>query len=108
MKESEASPINQRPNFRACCPARCGIEAIDDAKVVPMKKLLTLSLLLTMVTHVQAVLVNVGLDAPAYANAPLYNGDTIARLTDGFRNQQIHSDVTPPLEFAYWIDLGAS
>src|SRR6266536_4226941 len=74
-----------------------------------MKKLLMLVLLLTLMTaRLQAVLVNVALDAPAYVNGPLYNSDAIARLTDGLRNQQIHSGVTPPAGFAYWIDLGKS
>ncbi len=73
-----------------------------------MKKLLMLALLLSLTARVQAVLVNVALDAPAYVNGPLLNNDTIARLTDGLRNQQIHGDVTPPAGFAYWIDLGKS
>src|SRR5947207_2278237 len=73
-----------------------------------MKKFLPLVLLLALATGAQAVLVNVALDAPAYVNGPIYNSDSIARLTDGVRSPQIHADVLPPLGFAYWIDLGAS
>ena len=62
-----------------------------------MKKLLTLALLLTLGGPVQAVLVNVALDAPAYANGPIYGGDVVARLTDGLRNRQIQGDVMLPV-----------
>src|ERR1051326_7270180 len=73
-----------------------------------MKKLLPLIWFFTLATCARAVLVNVALDAPAYVNGPIFGNDTVARLTDGLRNLQIHSDVAPPAGFAYWIDLGAS
>lgn len=73
-----------------------------------MKNCLFLVLLLALAARSDAVLVNVALDAPAFVNAPLYGADTIARLTDGVRNRQIHGDVAPPTGFAYWIDLGES
>jgi hypothetical protein len=73
-----------------------------------MKKILFLLPMLLLVAQTRAGLVNVALDAPAFSSAPVWNGDTVARLTDGQINLQIHSDVTPPTGFAYWIDLGTS
>ena len=71
-----------------------------------MKKFLLLLPLILFVTQAQAAIVNVALDAPAFANGPLYGNDLVARLTDGRRTPQIHADVSPPTGFAYWVDLG--
>ena len=71
-----------------------------------MKKFLLLLPLFLFVTQAQAAIVNVALDAPAFANAPIWGNDLVARLTDGRRTPQIHADVTPPTGLAYWVDLG--
>lgn len=53
-----------------------------------------------------AEIVNVALDAPAFANGPLFGNAAIERLTDGDRSGSVHGDTAIPTGFAYWVDLG--
>src|SRR5436309_3154179 len=84
------------------------VSKMSNQTITTMKKSLHLVLFFALATGTQAALVNVALDAPAYVNGPIYGSDSVARLTDGVRNRQIHSDTMPPAAFAYWIDLGSS
>jgi hypothetical protein len=57
-------------------------------------------------------LVNVALDAPAFANGPLFGNVHPALLVNGDKsgsgNQNVHGATALPDGFAYWLDLGVS
>ncbi len=67
---------------------------------------------LLQLTAASAATVNVALDAPAFANGPLFANVYPALLVNGDKsgvgNQVMHGGVGLPTGFAYWIDLGRS
>lgn len=73
--------------------------------------LASLSLGLLGVTAVSGALVNVALDAPAYANGPLFGNNYPALLVNGDKsgvgNQFVHGTTGIAPGFAYWFDLGS-
>src|SRR5262245_13102893 len=73
--------------------------------------LFTLGLLNLNLSAASPPLANIALDAPAYANAPLYNNVFPALMVNGDKsaagNQVFHGLASIAPGYAYWIDLGA-
>src|SRR5262245_28240879 len=74
-----------------------------------MKHLVSAALALALswlsLPAVQGASVNVALDAPAYANGPIYGNAYPALLVNGDKANVMHGNVAISPGFAYWIDL---